>query len=84
MSKYLTPTDVATQLGLAKPDAVFLWIRSGEITAINVATKPGGRPTWRISSADLQFFLEARRAKPAAPVTRRQPKRKLEGVTTYF
>jgi hypothetical protein len=81
---YLTPAAIATRLGLAKPDPVFAWIKSGELRAINVATKIGGRPTWRIDQVDFQTFLEARRSHPnvrQSPVARR---RRPERATRYF
>lgn len=84
MTKYMTPADVATQLGLAKPDAVLAWIRTGELSAINVGTTWGGRPTWRIAEADLEAFLASRRAISSSVDKRRSRPRKPGKVTKYF
>ena len=59
------------------------FIKSGELKATNVATKPGGTPRWRISPADLEAFTAARAAVPQVPVTRR-PRRKAGHVVEFF
>ena len=59
------------------------FIHTGELVAVNVATKPGGTPRWRISSDALAAFTAARAAVPQAPVTRR-PRRKSGDVVEYF
>ena len=71
VNRLLTPPEVARQWRI-KHDKVLTWIRSGELRAINVATKPGGRPSYRIDPDDLKAFAD-RRAAVALP---RQPKRK--------
>jgi hypothetical protein len=43
------------------------WIRSGELTAINVGRSPGARkPRWRISQEALEAFELARSRQEAA------------------
>jgi transposase len=32
---------------------VLTWIKRGELKAVNVGRKPGGRPQWRITQAAL-------------------------------
>lgn len=57
------------------------FVRSGELRAINLATRQGGRPRYRISAEDVALF-EARRScspKPTAPMRKR-----LRSVTQYF
>ena len=78
----LTPPQYAKKLGIS-PDKVLAWIRSGELRAINVAAKPGGRPRWRISEAAIEAF-EARRSAtpPTKPVRRRR--RNPADVIEYF
>jgi hypothetical protein len=55
-------------------DKVRLWIKNGELAAVNVATRPTGRPRWRIAVADLLAFEHRRRAAvaPARPAKRRK------------
>ena len=68
-SDSLTPPQVARRLGV-NPDKVLRWIRSGELSAVNVTTKPGGRPKYRIAAADLDTFKNRR-----SPQHRVKPKR---------
>jgi Helix-turn-helix domain len=83
-SQYFTPATIAELLGLSKTDAVLVWIGRGDLKATNVATNPGGRPTWRIDPEDLNQFLVSRQAKPPEPVTRRRRAKRDEKVTQYF
>ncbi len=71
MTAYLTPPTVAEALGVNQTK-VLTWIRSGELAAINVAARVGGRPRWRINQEALDLFLLRRAAQPPAPVTRRR------------
>ena len=59
------------------------FIKTGELKAVNVATKAGGLPRWRISPADLEAFAAARSASPQQPVSRR-PRRKAGHVVEFF
>ena len=56
----LTPPEVASRFGVSS-DKVLAWIKSGELRAINAATRSAGRPRYLIDVADLAVF-EARRA----------------------
>jgi len=58
-SDSLTPPQVAKRLGV-NPGKVLCWIRSGELSAVNVTTKPGGRATYRIAPVDLEAFRKRR------------------------
>lgn len=80
---YLTVAEVARRVGLAKTDTVLKWIATGELTAINVAGTPGGRPTWRIDQLEFERFLERRRTGQSKAVNRRRPP-KGPPVTSYF
>ena len=71
VNRLLTPPEVARRWRI-RHDKVLTWIRSGELRAINVATKPDGRPSYRIDPDDLRAFAN-RRAVATSP---RQPKRK--------
>ncbi len=79
-TRYLTPPQVAEQLGV-NASKILTWIRSGELTAINVAASLIGRPRWRISQADLAVF-EQRRQATTPPKSR--PRRKTVGVVQFF
>jgi len=70
---YFTPPAVAEQLGV-KSAKILIFIASGELSAINVATKIDGRPRWRVPKSALDAFLAARsnRPAPAAPPRRRR------------
>ncbi|MCA9188598.1 MAG: helix-turn-helix domain-containing protein [Pirellulaceae bacterium] len=69
----LTPPEVA-RVFKVKPHKVLAWIQSGELRAINVATKIGGRPRYRIAVEDLRAFAAGRAAGPQ-PTVRRSPRR---------
>jgi hypothetical protein len=76
-----TPPQLAKQLGVG-PRKILAWIASGELTAINLAADPSGRPVWRITADALERFFASRQATPAttqATTTRtRRPKPKRE------
>lgn len=74
---WLTPPQVAEQLAVDAAK-VLTWIQGGELAAVNVATRVGGRPRWRISQVALEAFLVARQSTPPAdvpPKARRPTKR---------
>lgn len=53
---------------------ILRFIHTGELVAINIATRASGRPRWRVSEGALADFL-LRRQSPAAPAPRvRRPK----------
>ncbi|HAA50434.1 MAG TPA: DNA-binding protein [Planctomycetaceae bacterium] len=62
----LTPPQLARKLGVGT-EKVLGWIRTGELRAINGATKPGGRPRYLIDQADVELFEAARRVVPKKP-----------------
>ena len=67
------PRDVAAHLGV-DANKVAAWIKGGELSAINVATKPGGRPRYRITPEALDAFLAARSVLPAPKASKRRSK----------
>jgi excisionase family DNA binding protein len=79
---YLTPPQLAKRLGVS-PDKVCVWIRRGELRAVNVADRPNGRPRWRIAPLDIATFEARRSAQPEAKSPRRCQKRDTE-VTEFF
>ena len=79
---FLTPPELARRYGVA-PEQVLLWIRGGELLATNLATRPDGRPRWRISADAIEAFEAARSSSPT-PKTKRRRRGKAEHVTQYF
>jgi hypothetical protein len=50
------------------------WIRRGELRAVNVSRKPGGRPKWRVTAEALAAFELLRTPAPPPPRSRRRKK----------
>jgi excisionase family DNA binding protein len=67
----LTPPEVAQRWGIS-PEKVITWIRSGELRALNAATRPGGRPRYLIDEADLAEFESRRSVQPVNPKRHRK------------
>jgi excisionase family DNA binding protein len=80
--KALTPPEVADHLRVSS-DKVLAWIRSGELRAINVAQKLGGRPRYRITADDYAAFVNHRTVVPDVKPLRRRARRDRD-VTQYF
>lgn len=68
----ITPPQLAAQWGIT-PEKVLKWIVSGELRAINAATRTGMRPRWLIDMDDIADF-ERRRA--AVPPPKPSPRRR--------
>ena len=64
MNSSQTPPEYARSRRV-KPDKVLAWIASGELAAINVATKPDGRPRWIITIEAIAEFEQRRSSRPA-------------------
>lgn len=68
----LTVRQVAARYGVAN-HSVLAWIRNGELRALDVSRRPGGRrPTWRITLESLRAFEVSRTPLSPAPVARRK------------
>ncbi len=78
----LTPASIAKRYGVGR-DKVFSWIRAGELQALNVATRLGGRPRYIITPERLAAF-EAKRAVMPRPATARRRRRADSGVIQFF
>jgi excisionase family DNA binding protein len=60
------------------------WINSGELAAVNVGRKPGGKkPRWRITQAALDAF-EAARASCPPPPRPAQRRRSRDDVIEFY
>ncbi|MBC7854564.1 MAG: helix-turn-helix domain-containing protein [Pirellulaceae bacterium] len=78
--KYLGVPKVAEELGIDS-GKVLAWIHSGELIAVDVAERRGGRARWRISQVELDAFLQRRQSRPPVPAAR--PRRKLPAVEEF-
>ena len=68
----LSVHDVCERTGVGE-HTVLGWIKRGELRAINVGRRPGGkRPTWRITTEALAEFERLRTATPPLPRARRK------------
>jgi hypothetical protein len=66
------PPMLARMLGVGL-DKIHTWIRSGELVASNLATRPTQRPRWQITREAVEQFLRRRsNAGAMAPTTRRR------------
>jgi hypothetical protein len=75
----LTPPELAARYGV-EPAKVLAWIRQGELRAINLATRPTGRPRWIIYEEDVAVFEDRRAAKPPVKPERRSRRATTEEV----
>ena len=64
--KYITPAELSKRWGI-NLSKIIGWIKAGELRAINVAQRAGGRPRWRIAPSDLAAFEASRAAFSSAP-----------------
>jgi hypothetical protein len=78
----LTPPEIARLWGLS-PEKVLTWIKTGELRALNAATRTGGRPRFLVDRADLAEFERRRTVAPNSKATRRR-KRRMNDVIEFF
>lgn len=81
-TRALTPQQVADQYAVSA-DRVRAWISSGELRAVDVSQRRGGRPRWRITPDALAAFEAARSTSPTPKQTRRRRHRDAE-VVEFF
>lgn len=83
MRNKLTVKDVCAHYGVTE-HTVLVWIRSGELRAVNVARLSGAKkPRWRIAAESLVAFEQARAVAIHAP--RAQKKRQTPpGVIEFY
>ena len=58
------------------------WIRRGELRAIDVSRKPGGRPKWRVTQEALDAFEQLRTPTPTPPRAKRR--KRLPEVIQFY
>jgi excisionase family DNA binding protein len=82
MSSTLSVHDLTERYGVSE-HTVLGWIRSGELRAVNVGRRPGGKkPRWRITQEALEAFERART--PAPPLPRARRKRQPPEVIEFY
>lgn len=78
----LTPPEIGRRLG-QKADTVRDVIRSGELSAVDLARPGSKRPRYRVTEAALAEFLAGRTVQPP-PVKPRRRRRRDPAITQYF
>lgn len=78
----LTVSEYAEECGVTQ-HTVLAWINRGELQAVNMARKLGGRPSWRISRDAIDRFEATRSAMPR-PATTKTRRHKSPGVIEFF
>jgi excisionase family DNA binding protein len=76
-----TVKQVAERYGVGQ-QTVLGWIARGELRAVNVSRRLGGRPRWRVTKEALEAFELLRTPTPPPPRKRRR-KRDPEVVEFY-
>lgn len=66
-----SPPQLAKIWGI-KPDKILAWIASGELRAINMATRRDGQPRWRIEASEAERFKLSRSSSPPPKPVRRK------------
>lgn len=75
--------EVAAAMGVTH-DVVVRWIKSGQLAALDVSSKPGGRrPHYRIPASALEAFRKSRSVAPAPKVIRQRPQKRSEVIEFY-
>ena len=70
-TKWRSPPQAAQLLGV-EVGKIHHWIKTGELVAVNVATRVGGRVRWRISPDELDRFLASRQSHSPQKPLRKQ------------
>ena len=83
MTSALSPSAYASQIGV-NVHAVLNWIRSGELRALNLASRLGRRPRWKLTREAIEEFERKRTNAPAAPKAPRTPKASTTDYKRYF
>jgi len=74
---------VAERFGVGQ-HTVLAWVKSGELAAINVARRPGGKPHYRVTSDAIRAFELLRSSETAAPPPRRGRRRKKTDAIAFY
>ena len=63
---------------------VIAWIANGELVAVDVSRKKGGKPRWRITPEALAAFEISRMPIPPMPKAKRRSRQRDEGVLDFY
>jgi hypothetical protein len=74
-AEYLRVCDIAETLHI-DPMKILGWIRSGELRAIDISERKGGRPRWRIPRESWDAFCAARSNQATLPPPRATRRRR--------
>jgi len=83
LCRRLTPPQIAERYGVS-PDKVLGWIRTGELRALNVATRLGGRPRYSVDEEDLVAFEKRRQVQPQGRQHTRRQRPGVSNVIEFF
>lgn len=74
--------DVCEHYGVGE-HTVLRWIHEGELKAVNVGRRLGGKPKWRITAEALEAFENLRTPTPPPSKSRRKHRRVVDCVDRY-
>ncbi len=83
IDRAISPAQFAAKFAIGVHKTLAL-IASGELAAINVAAKIGGRPQWRITAEALAEFERRRSAQPKPVTAGRRRKKQVAGVIEFY
>lgn len=74
---------IRERYGVAE-STVLGWIRHGELKALDVSPRKGGRPHWRITEKALDDFEALRATTPPAPKSTSRKSAKQDAAPRYL
>jgi len=82
LPRWLSPPQVGQIVGVT-PEKIIAMIRSGELRAIDVATRGSRRPRFRVRPEDLESWARGRQAvpTPTPPAPRRSQR---SGIKEFY
>jgi len=82
---YLTVRGLSEVLAIDQAK-VLHWIHTGQLEAIDVSERPGGRPRWRIPEDAWERFCRQRSNQATTPPVRapKRRRRRDEGVIQFY
>lgn len=80
--KHYTPKEIAADLQVDE-NKVTGWIRTGQLIAVDVSHKRGGKARYRISEESYQTFLLSRQTEAKTPTKRKRRRGDFEIVAPY-
>jgi hypothetical protein len=81
--EFYNPPQLAKRYGVAV-EKIIRWILAGELAAMNLATKVGGRPRYKVTAEAVEAFEQRRAVLSPAPRTPRRKKTLPSGFVRHF